>query len=268
MSTETLEIPTEEINFKEEFGKIMGDKNHALLVTALPIVMFNDYVEVEIHNGVKKHLSYNSFKDIINRSLNQVSEAPVISGMLPPSNMIFISQTEQALHINVYHPGANRDMLYGSRKLNVAVPNIVIGFTLKKDTGDWVVQTAHYYCTDLPVSKLPKTFINSVSHAKGIYDLPMSNTYGGGGMCYGGNSMPARFKDGNLRGLDWYFRYLWETPFNNDLGIRAIGGKVGVERWYNILADAAKNNKGFPYKDLEGYRELDGSPPSYSAISR
>lgn len=249
--------------------KEMSDRNlFKQELIALPVVMFSDYVEVEVHAGLKKQISYQSFKELINKSLNQVEEAPVIKGVLPPSNTIFLSQSSDRLHINVYHPGGNKEMLYHTDKLVIAAPNIIIGFTFKKEAGDWVVRNANYFCTDLPVSKLPKEFINSVNHELGIYDLPMSNTYGGGSMCYGGNSMPARFKEGNLRGLDWYYRFLWETPFNDDLGVRAIGNAVNVRQWYNALKKRADEGKAFPYKDLVGYRALDGSPPTESALKR
>jgi hypothetical protein len=263
MTTATALPPT----FNEKFDAIMSDKSKEQIFSALPVVMFQDHVEVEVHQGVKKHISYASFKELINRSLNEVVANPIITGMSPPSNLIFMSQTENALHLNCYHSGGIKDMLYLNTKLKIVAPNIIIGFTLAKESNDWIVRSAHYFSTDLPVSKLPRAFINTPDPGKGIYDLPMSNTYGGGPMCYGSNSMPARFKDGNLRGLDWYYKYLWETPFNSDLGIRAISDRVAVNQWYEVLAKFAEEGKGFPYCDLQGYQKLDSSPTSESAIA-
>lgn len=262
------EIETEQTPFDKKFEEAIQKPENLRSYQAIPVTLLQTHVEIELVSGQKKNISYDSFKDLMNRSVNHVEQAPVISGILPPSNMIFFSQSATQMHINVYHPGGNKEMLYHQDKLTIVAPNIIIGFTLRKEGADWIVSHANYFCTDLPLNKLPRTFINEVRHSAGIYDLPMSNTYGGGAMCYGGNSMPARFKDGNLRGLDWYYRYLWETPFNDDLGIRAVSNSIRVSTWYNALTKHAKANKVFPYVDLAGYRRLDGSPESESAIKR
>lgn len=254
-------------SFESELAELAELPANQRSRSALVVTMLQDHVEVEIHAGLKKQISYGSFKEIINKSLNQVDvETAVITGFSPPSSVFFISQSANAMSLNCYYPGGNKPLIYGSRKMEFAAPNIIIGFTLKKDSSDWVIASANYFCTDLPVGKLPRTFINSVDHKKGIYLLPMTNTYGGGNMCYGGNSMPARFKDNNLRGLDWYYKYLWESPFNNDLGLQSINNKVDPGKWYEMLDKCAKRNDVFPYVDLAGYRALDGSIPSKSVI--
>jgi hypothetical protein len=232
----------------------------------LPLVLFSDYAEIDMGKGVKKQISHASLKEILDRSLNTVETSVDIKGMLLPSNVFFFSQTKNKIMFNVYYAGGNRNMIYGEQKLEIAAPNIIIAFTLKKDLDDWIVESAYYFCTDLPVSKLPKTFIGQISNKEGIYLLPMSNTYDQGNMCYGNNAMPARFKDNNFRGLDWYFRFLWETPFNNDLGIRAVGDRIGVSAWYKLLEKLAKEKKTFPYKDLRGWKKLEGSVESTSEI--
>jgi hypothetical protein len=257
--------------FTVEFKNKEDNPSYRSRVASVAVNMLPDHVEMETTPGVKKLISYASFKEIVNRALNNTVSDPVIAGMLPPSNVIFISQSESTLNINSYYPGGNRDMLYtgaSSGKMHIVAPNIIIGWTMRKEASDWIVSSANYFCTDLPVGKLPRTFINKVLHTKGIYDLPMSNTYGGGAMCYGSNSMPARFKDNNLRGLDWYFRFLWETPFNDDLGVRAIGSNMRPSAWYTALAKQAKDNKVFPYVDLSGYKKIEGSPDSESVLRK
>lgn len=232
----------------------------------IPLMLFKDHVEITLDNGVKRQIPYQGLKELIDRSLNTKETVTNINGMILPSNVFFLSQSSNELRMTCYYPGGNRDMLFDSTKLNIVTPNILISFTLKLEGKDWIVQSAIYMCTDLPISKLPKTFITGPSPSQGVYLLPMSNTYSEGIMCYGGNSMPARFKDNHFRGMDWYYRYLWETPFNSDLGIRAIGSVVSPSSWYHTLSKFAKENKTFPYRDLSSWRELEGAIPSTSAL--
>jgi hypothetical protein len=72
-------------------------------------------------------------------------------------------------------------------------------------------------------------------------------------MCYGGNSMPSHFQDNNLQGLNWYYQFLFESPFNNDLGLRSLKEEVVAQDWFKTLETAAKNNEPFPYEKLRGY---------------
>lgn len=262
-ATDTIEVTTDSSptpipikSFEEAFQEHLQSPGQIISMEALPITMFKDYVEVEITAGVKKLLTYEDFKLLIDKALNDVKVESSIKGMLPPSNMIFFNQTATSIQLNCYYTGTTREMLYGSTKMNIVTPNIILSITLRRENSDWLVNDTRYLCTDLPVNKLPKTFIQEVQPSKGIYLMPMSNTYDDGRMCFGGNSMPVRFKDENLRGLDWYFRYLWETPFNSDLGIRAIGSSMGVTDWYRHLAAIAKEGKPFPYTSLNRYKPI------------
>lgn len=226
-------------------------------VTALQVNLCENFVEIiEKNKKINRVISYESFKAMIDRSLNTTETVLDIRGTLLPSNVFFMSQSKNRMYLNCYYPGGNRKMLYMDGSMEIAAPNIVISHVLQLDGADWIVSSSKFMCTDLPISKLPKNFIEVHDNKLGLYLLPMSNTYAEGNMCYGGNHMPARFKDNNLRGLDWYYRFLWETPFNNDLGIKAIGDSHGVKDWYKVLEKEAKDNKPFPYKMLRGYRDL------------
>lgn len=74
-------------------------------------------------------------------------------------------------------------------------------------------------------------------------------------MCYGRNTMPVRFAEGSLRGFDWYYQYLFESPFNSDLGLYGVSGK-SVNEWFALLAERAANGQTFPYSDLVGFTTL------------
>lgn len=239
---------------------------------ALVFTMFHDYVEVQMGDKVVKRVSHEDFKQIVNKvDTRQVQED--IKGVLPPSNTIFMSQSGGRTYINCYYPGGKRAFKYqsssGVRDMEILVPNIIISHSLETEraTGDLIVTGTYYYCTDLPISRLPKKFINEFSNDSRIWLLPMSNTYQEGKMCYGQNNMPVRYKDGNLRGLDYFYSFLWDTPFNNDLGIHAVGG-VGVSEWYDLLRRCAQEGKPFPYSFLRGWREGDYSKASDMHLSR
>lgn len=247
-------IPTTIPNaFRKDFDKLEGELSHDVAVSSsIPVHLFSEYAELTLSANNRKQISYKDFREMLGR-IAVTNELPSLSGTLLPSSVIYIAQAEKKLYLNTYYAGCNRQMIYGSEKINIVTPNIIISFILSKDRDDWTISQVNYFCTDLPISKLPKEFIGAVKHSDHIFCLPMSNTYAEGTMCYGSNSMPARFKDNNLRGLDYYFRYLWDTPFNSDLGIRAARGDVSVSGWYSNLKALALTNSGFPYDRLKGY---------------
>lgn len=253
----TAEVLPKVMTFEEALSNTMNSSTAPTSSEAIPMVLHKDFVEVEVERGVKRQIPYKALKDIIDRTIGTVETTTHIAGTLMPSNVFFMSQTDRELRLMCYYPGGNRDMLYNNDKLHIVAPNVVVAYTLKREKDDWIMCSEIYMCTDLPISKLPKTFVSQPDAKQGLYLLPMSNTYSEGNMCYGGNQMPRRFKDNNLRGMDWYFRFLWETPFNDDLGIRAVGD-VRVREWYHELANLAKENKPFPYKRLRGWRDLNG----------
>jgi hypothetical protein len=240
-----------------EFEKVLASVLRNAGTTSspfIPVQLCENFVEILDDKAGKRIISYEDFKAMIDRSLSTTETVMDIRGSMLPSNVFFLSQSKSNMYLNCYYPGGNRTMIFGDKTMEIAAPNIVISHILKMDGSDWLVQSSKFMCTDLPISKLPKKFIESHSGQDGLYLLPMSNTYAEGNMCYGGNHMPARFKDNNLRGLDWYYRFLWETPFNSDLGIKAIRDSRGVSEWYNHLEKEAKAGRPFPYKELHNYK--------------
>lgn len=247
--------------FEQRFAELETDKTLEHSMEVLAAKLLPNCVEIELDSKTKKCISYSDFRDIIGKSINNTSDIQV-EGLLPPSGTIFLSQTVNQMRINCYYTGGVRKLLYSRGNMDIVVPNIIISHTLKKDAKDWIITATNYFCTDLPVSKLPRTFISSISHKDHIFLLPMSNTYEGGNMCYGSNTMPVRFRDNNLRGLDYYYSYLWSTPFNDDLGIYAVGRGMSPSEWYSKLREHAKKGEPFPYKALSGWNK-DETP--YSA---
>jgi hypothetical protein len=262
---DTLVVPEVTVNeFTKALAVEQGKSESSLRqkLESLPVIIHGDYVEVEVFKGVHKKISHEEFKKIISQLTTQVVQENV-AGVAMPSNVIFFSQTGNRIYITMYYAGGVRNLKYESSKFDILAPNIIISHTLTMDNAkDWLVSDSRFFCTDVPISKLPKTFIGGVDASKRIFLLPMSNTYQEAKMCYGNNNMPVRYKDNNLRGLDYYYSYLWDTPFNNDLGIHSVGSRTSVSGWYHLLKKAAEEKKPFPYSLLRGWTAGDYSTES------
>lgn len=219
-----------------------------------------DSVEIVLENGLRKMVSYENFMDMLAEATRTLSESREMIGFNLPSNVFFFAASSREIQISCYYQSAVKPLIYHGdqiENLNIITPNIIISHKLGSmpNKGDkaWDVKDSRYYCTNKRVGDLPKTFIGSTDRSRGIYLLPMSNTYEDGRMCYGNNQMPRHMADNNLRSLDWYYQYLWETPFNNDLGIKATNSS-GVKRWYHELKAAAEAAEPkFPYESLYGF---------------
>jgi hypothetical protein len=145
-------------------------------------------------------------------------------------------------------------MQHLDRKYTVKTPNIIISHKLEKHNNkQWRTVGSRFFCTDKRSGALSKGLIWDQNPTNRVYLSPFPNTYAEGHMCYGGNSMPSHFQDNNLQGLNWYYQFLFESPFNNDLGLRSLKEEVVAQDWFKTLETAAKNNEPFPYEKLRGY---------------
>lgn len=219
-----------------------------------PIYLTQGCVKVKV-NGADKYISVDSFLEILDRSIS-ADRAARTEDMFPPRGMVYFGRTASKTMINCYYPGGVRNIKYGDHDRPSVIPNIIVAHTLVNKPNGLEMEQSKYFCTDLPTSRLPRRFINGINHAERIFLLPFTNTYDGGNMCYGSNTMPRVFADGNLRGLDWYYDYMFESPFNNDLGLRALGDSVSPGTWYRDLARIASEGGEFPYNRLSGFTPL------------
>jgi hypothetical protein len=263
----TLGEAISQVNVEDEFKALMdGVENNPLYMKEsvfVPVVLREDFVEVDLGNNLKKNISYADFRSIIGKIINDTSEVAV-SGILPPSNLIFFSHNNKQIKLTCYYPTAIRPLKYLTSKFEIVAPNMIISHVLEKDGKDWLVKSTKFFCTDQPIRKLKTTFIDAVDHHARIFLSPFSNTYAEGRMCYGGNQMPVRYKDDNLRGLDYYYKFLWDSPFNDDLGIPALRRNQydGARAWYDLLSNNRKEKKAFPYDKVNGWTEHpDGIAP-------
>ena len=222
-------------------------------VLAQEAVFFENCVLVKLSGGVEKYISYRDFIGVIRNISNDLDNAK-IEGFCLPSNTFYFAHSGEFVNLSCYYASKVCPLKYYDKKFDVLMPNVIISHQLRREPGkeDWVVQGTRYFSTDVNVGRLPKTFIFTNKPSERVFGFPMTNTYREGNMCYGGNTMPTKFTENNLRGLDWYYQYLWESPFNDDLGVHAVRDVSPLD-WYNTLRKAAEKNEPFPYNLLRNW---------------
>lgn len=217
------------------------------------VYILDDCVKVSV-NGVDKYLSHEDFLSIMDKGIGAEREQSM-EGVTLPANTFYFARSASRIQMSCYYPGGIRDVNYSGVVRPSVTPNIIVSHALELRDSDWFQTSSWYFCTDLAVGRLPSVFTKSTKAADRIFLLPFTNTYDSGVMCYGDNTMPRRFSGGNLRGLDWYYQYLFASPFNNDLGIYATGARSpeAIGAWYKKLADLAADGGTFPYSCLSGF---------------
>jgi hypothetical protein len=220
------------------------------------VILFEEYVACMIGDDkseISKLISYEDFSNIVGTILNHRNE-DTMEGFHLPNNCFFYAKSSSAMQLSCYYPECDAEVQYNSAKYLIRVPNMIVSHNLVKHNQKiWKHNGARYFATDQKVGNLPKKFISQGSPSERVFGSPFPNTYQEGHMCVGGNSMPLLFTDNNLRGLQWYYKFLFESPFNADLGIRGITGDPSIESWFKTLANVAKDKKAFPYDKLRNY---------------
>jgi hypothetical protein len=224
------------------------------------VKLFEDHVRITLNGGVQKDISLSDFITTLTKASGQAQQqTEFVQDFAMPSNVFFLSVSKETIRISCYYSAANKTIVYGpdgdkkhNKNIEITMPNVIISHYMKKVKDQWVIQWSKYFCTDLTVPQLKPGFIDDINPRGHIFLFPMSNTYEDAKMCYGNNSMPSSFPINNLRGLDWYYQYLFESPFNDDLGIKAVRGYY-VNEWYSLLNKCAKEGTSFPYTKLANY---------------
>lgn len=211
--------------------------------------LLDTHVECSLPGGIVKAISFSDFKAVIESVVSDSSEEP---NLFLPSNCFVFSKSSTDIKLSCYYPGEKREVQYvktrggSASKMTIPFPNMIINFDLKNDNNRWVVANAQYLSTHKRLSQLPLK--RPKEGDEGVWIAPLPNTFGGGRMCYGNNSMPSGFTD-NLRGLDWYFQFLFATPFNSDLSINSLKSSFSTSAWMEFLSECDE----FPYDMLSGY---------------
>jgi len=206
------------------------------------VKIYPNYVEVEL-KGIKKAISMMDFKQMIDQQLQVESS---LSMMALPYHTFLFAKSNTTLQLACYYPERKLDLKYGDRGAaaktykGCQMPNVVICHTLKHDNGHWTVEhhNTRYWATSKKVTELPEDrMVQAPNRREGIWCMPFPNFYEDGRMCYGGNTMPVRFAQ-NLRGLDYYYQVISDSPFNSDLGLRNVNHDKyanGISEWFKYL---------------------------------
>lgn len=217
--------------------------------------LFRDFVRLELLNGAVKDYSYADFTQAFlafRGVLNEKEEAADSPLMKLPRNVYAIRNLKTRLTIGQYYPEGKQIVNYLGTKRESVVPNILVVTTLiKQKDFRYTLEAVKYWCTNRLYEQFDKEIYTSRSVASGIQYLPFSNTYEDGTLCYGNNSVTREFLANDLRAIRGYYDVLFNSPFNNDLGIRALHNTpdhgFSVASWYDHLAALAAENKPFPY---------------------
>ncbi len=241
--------------------EIKEAKPEYIEITAQPVLLLRNSVRIELGNGMHKEVSYSDFISILSSSTESIVSKTNQEFQLPEGTFHF-GLSNDKMTIMCYHKESKQQFSYYSRDnrrtdtFEIMTPNIIISYFLQKDKDrDWVFSTEpRYFATNLPINKLPKGVISSPNRSIGLGLIPFTNAYDDAKMCYGENRMPARFEGGNLRGLSYYYTFLWTTPFNDDLGINSkVGEGMYIADWYKHLKETAEKNLPFPYHKLRDF---------------
>lgn len=228
----------------------------ASLLSGLPATLFPTGVRVEIGQGYTKIISYEDFLEVVNELVGEKKNEDIGTSFNLPLGCFWINQTKDKLELACFYPEGKRPLVFSNSLSSapstreVIAPNIIILHSLKKKekAGEWTLAASWYFCTNKGVEEFPRTKPSLTNRSISI--LPFSNVYDDGRLCMGENQGIINYKDNNLAPLNWYFDLLWASPFNNDLGVRAVHRYDTVGTWYSDLAALAKEGKPFPYHRL------------------
>jgi hypothetical protein len=210
------------------------------------IRLYDTYAEMKLLDGRTKVVTIAAIHEALEKSINTSNNVKLEDLLLPPGCYIF-SRGVSDMYISCYYPEKIKKVTFGSSPVSsfeIPFPNTIISHFLKKDVGDrWMLNETYYFATSKNPGALSTTHIKKPDHKEQIWALPMPNMYGTGTMCFGNNTMPRQF-DKNLRGLDWFYAVLFNSPFNGDLGVPSTRSYArSPAGWLKKLSEF----KAFPY---------------------
>lgn len=230
----------DQINNRHFFGDTKIDSQQ--------FTLFPNYVETKVGN-VKKAISLLDFKGILDGMLN--TEAKLDHFALP-FNCYTFAKSGAEIQLGCYHPERIAEVSHIDRstgrakKYKIPFPNTIVSLKLSIRDNFWNVSDTKYFCTNKKVTQLPDSrLVTEVDPSNGIWIMPFPNFYGDGRMCFGRNSMPTRYAS-NLRGLDYFYQVLFDSAFNDDLGLNSVDSTRSPSKWFQELSQLT----AFPYEKL------------------
>lgn len=272
MSTETLETPPE-VATQPEIVTVeiaapdlpsatpeIEDPADFIEVHGTRVDLLENSVRLHLNNGTTRIVSYSDFAQTMLSFLDKAQESKTASLRLLPPNLYAMEESITHLNLGFYFPERIQNVNYNGDTQPRIVPNIIMNVSLTKGSGakkmDFKYRDARYYCTNLPLGRLSKEIVTKTG--PNITLLPFTNVYQEGNLCTGGNAIIHDFLNNDLRQTIWFHDMLWASPFNDDLGVRALrdGSDYGRSHssWYKHLAQLAKDGKGFPYAELRNMK--------------
>lgn len=230
--------------------------------SAVKAEFLDNCVRVEFDHGYKKLLEYDDFDEVFRNMMGKVKtvEKSVEYNLSWPANVIWSSVSATRIKLTCFYPGGIRNVDYRGTSLPRVTPSILISHTLDAkpgSAGGWRVYEPLFFGTELPSSRIERKYYAAPSTATGIYLLPFANMYDNGRMCLGSNHLPLNLEKGDLRPLNAYYHVIFNSPFNQDLGVKALSPDsryASTDSWFKYLADLAKEpNPRFPFQELRGY---------------
>jgi hypothetical protein len=253
-------IEPTEASLAKKPSKILPEQpsEPAVKKPALKVEFLPECVRMDLGQGLTKLVEYEDFYNTFTEYMGKLAKKPVGKErqFLLPKDVFYLAFSEKELKICCYYPGDVKFVTYITERVKRVTPNIILSFKLTPITGadNWQISSAKFFCTDLPLSQLRRTFHDVPNSSNRVYLLPFPNMYDGGGMCTGGNQLPREFLKAELRPLNAYYDMIFNSPFNNDLGVRGISNGMNPAEWMRLLASIAKEpTPQFPYKHVQGY---------------
>lgn len=218
---------------------------------AVSIDIMDRAARLTLSDGRTKMVSHTQLARALKSFLDREEAVSGMKMKLPP-NVYAMDISSTHIVLGMYYPECIRDVNFHNSVKPRVTPNVILTVTLKKETGnDWKVAESLYFCTSLPLAEFPREIVKAPDRSKKITILPFSNVYDTGRVCVGQNGLIYNYKNGDLRALNWHFEFLWKTPFNYDLGVKALRtSNFNVDSWFAHLAKLAEEKKPFPYSEI------------------
>lgn len=222
------------------------------------IDLMENAAKLHLNNGTTRIVSYTDLIQTMLSFLDKAQESKVATLRVLPPNVYVIEEGVGHMNLGFYFPERVQNVNFLGDVLPRIVPNIILTVYLSRGAGDkksdFKFRDARYYCTNLPLARIPKEIVTKTGPS--IMILPFTNVYAEANLCMGQNSIISDFLNNNLSGVSWFHDMLWASPFNNDLGVKAL--KPGssfrdqpASAWYKHLAQLAQDGKGFPYAEIQ-----------------
>ena len=224
----------------------------------ISVDLLSESVRLNLGKGFYKFISYSDFASALLNIIDKDGGSTKGKEYIFPPNIFYLNVAPTNMQLSMYYPECVRELTYRSDTKPRVVPNIVISHSLHIHSDNkWRVSDTRYWSTAKPLSELERTAYLRSSPPAGFALLPFTNVYDTGSLCYGANVRISEVNLPDLRALHWYYEMLFTSPFNDDLGLKAVKRnskyKLDNVSWYKFLADLAEKGEKFPYNQIEFY---------------